>query len=206
MIFKKLILKKVKQEIKNEDLKNKLYNILMSNDVVKNINNNIDILLEIIPEIKDMINFPHNHPHHHLDVWDHTLLALSLSDTDFDVRLALLLHDIGKPHSYQDKEVRHFKGHPKVSAIIAKKILKKLNYDEDYIRQMCYLIENHDNAIEEKDIIKNYELEYKRYLIQYCDTYAHKKDTIENRVKYLNETKCLLYEYQQEDIFFVKRK
>ena len=34
------------------------------------------------------------------------------SPNDLDIRLALLLHDIGKPFSYQDDESgRHFKNH-----------------------------------------------------------------------------------------------
>ena len=37
-------------------------------------------------------------------------VALSNSNYDFEERLALLLHDIGKPFSYQDDgETRHFK-------------------------------------------------------------------------------------------------
>ena len=106
------------------DNKNTLYNILMCDDVVKNIRQNLQNLIVIIPEIADMIGFDHNHPHHHLDVWEHTLYALSLSPNNFDIRLALLLHDIGKPHSFQDDEVRHFKGHPELSAQITKYILK----------------------------------------------------------------------------------
>ena len=93
-----------------------LKEILSEDDVVTSINNNMDYLLYVIPEINNMIGFDHKHPHHHLDVWDHTLLALSLSKNDFDVRLVLLLHDIGKPFSYQEGEVRHFKNHPMVSA------------------------------------------------------------------------------------------
>ena len=65
------------------DDKEKIYHILMDEDVVSSINKNIDYLLDVIPEIKDMIGFEHRHPHHHLDVWKHTLLALSLSDKDF---------------------------------------------------------------------------------------------------------------------------
>lgn len=207
MLFKKIFLKKLKQEIKREDLKNKLYNILMNKDVIESINNNIDVLLEMIPEIKDMIGFPHNHPHHHLDVWNHTLLALSLSDMNFDIRLALLLHDIGKPHSYQDKEVRHFKGHPKKSSVIANNILKRLNFNDCYIKEMCYLIEKHDTAIKIHEIRKNCKLEYKRYLIQYADTYAHKRDMIENRVEYLIILKYVFGEYfNLEEISKIKIK
>lgn len=165
--------------------KEKVKEILMSDDVTQSINNNADILLEIIPEIRDMIGFQHNHPHHHLDVWNHTLLALSLSEPNFDIRLCLLLHDIGKPHSYQDDEIRHFKGHPLKSSIISKTILKRLGYDEKYINKICYLIENHDNPMTKEDIEKNYDISVKRFCIQYCDALAHHPDKLEKRIKYL---------------------
>ena len=47
-----------------------------------------------------MIGFDHKHPHHHLDVFNHTLYALSLSKKDFSIRMALLFHDISKPYCY----------------------------------------------------------------------------------------------------------
>jgi tRNA nucleotidyltransferase (CCA-adding enzyme) len=121
-------------------MKNRLDEILWRDDVVTSINDNLDYLLSIIPEIRFMIGFPHNHPHHHLDVWNHTLLALSLSDKDYDIRLALLLHDIGKPFSYQEGKVRHFYNHPLVSANMSMIILERLGYDKDYINYIYYLI------------------------------------------------------------------
>lgn len=105
-------------------MKEKLYNILMKDDVVKSINDNLDDLLSLIPELKDMLGFEHKHPHHHLDVWNHTLHALSLSEKDFIIRLVLLLHDIGKPYSYQEGEVRHFKKHLTISVYMSFNILK----------------------------------------------------------------------------------
>ena len=73
-----------------------LYSILMNNNVVYSIENNLEPLLNLIPELKDTIGFDHKHPHHHLDVWNHTLCALSHAPSNFDLRLVLLLHDIGK--------------------------------------------------------------------------------------------------------------
>lgn len=60
-----------------------LYSILMSDDVILEINNNLEYILNIIPEIKPMIWFDHKHPNHHLDVFNHTLYAISLSKKDF---------------------------------------------------------------------------------------------------------------------------
>lgn len=164
-----------------------LQEILLSDDVVKSINDNIEYLLTIIPEIKNMIGFDQNHPHHHLDVWNHTLLALSLSKNDFDIRLSLLLHDIGKPFSYQDEEVRHFKNHASVSAGMSKKILSRLNFDKEYVDYISNLIFNHDTPITDEQIDKDYDLCLKLYEIQKCDTLAHHPDKLEKRKKYLNE-------------------
>ena len=166
-----------------------LEKILLEDDVRSSINQNLDYLVEIIPEIKYMFNFEQHHPHHHLDVWNHTLLALSLSKKDFDVRLCLLLHDIGKPFSYQDEEVRHFKGHAKKSSEMSKDILTRLGYEEDYVDYICYLIRNHDKKITDKLIEKDYELCEKLYEMQRCDALAHHPDSLESRKTYLNETK-----------------
>lgn len=171
-----------------------LEKILGSKDVVKTINNNLDYLFDLIFELKDMVGFDHKHPHHHLDVWEHTLYALSLSPNDFEIRLVLLLHDIGKPHSYTEGEVRHFKNHPAISSKMTRVILMRLNYDIDFIDEVCYLILNHDTPIKEDEILENRELAYKRYLVQYCDAFAHHPLKMEKREKYLKKIKTYLDE------------
>ena len=173
-----------------------LQEILLADDVKLSITENIDDLLKIMPEIKYMVGFEHRHPHHHLDVWNHTLLAISLSPNDFDVRLCLLLHDIGKPFSYQEGEIRHFKNHPKVSAQIAETILKRLNFKDDYIKTICYLIANHDSPISNDMLENNYELCLKLYEIQRCDALAHHPDKLERRKEYLNKTKEKILKHQ----------
>ena len=165
-----------------------LQEILLSDDIVKSINDNMNYSLFSIPEIKSMIGFKHNHPHHHLDVWNHTLLALSLSEKDFDIRVSLLLHDIGKPFSFQEGEIRHFKNHPIVSAKMSEKILKRLGFDDDYINYICYLIEKHDTPISNEQVLYNYELCLKLLEIQRCDALAHHPDKLEKRKKYIEET------------------
>ena len=174
-----------------------LKDILLSDDIVKSINDNLDYLLGIIPEIKYMIGFEHKHPHHHLDVWNHTLLALSLSKKDFDVRLTLLLHDIGKPFSYQDEEVRHFRNHPKVSANITKEIMNRLGFDEEYTNYICNLIRNHDKLITEQQIENDYEACLTLYEVQRCDGLAHNPNHLDKRKELLSQTWEALNEYRR---------
>jgi tRNA nucleotidyltransferase (CCA-adding enzyme) len=164
-----------------------LKNILMQEDVALSIKENKAILFDIIPELKDMVGFEHNHPHHHLDVWEHTLLALSKSSKDFELRLVLLLHDIGKPHSYQDEEIRHFRNHPLKSAEISNEILKRLNIEEGKKNEVLYLIKTHDSLITDEDIKDNLALSKKRFEVQYCDSFAHNPTKIYKRINYLRD-------------------
>lgn len=168
-------------------MKEVLEDILCSANILNSINNNLDVLLKIIPELKDMIGFSHKHPHHHLDVWEHTLLALSISINQFDIRLVLLLHDIGKPHSYQDGEIRHFKNHPKVSSNMSIVILKRLGFSDEYINYISTLILKHDTEILDNDIENNFEFIKQLFKIQYCDALAHHPEKLNNRKKYLLE-------------------
>lgn len=111
--------------------------------------------------------------------------------------MTLLLHDIGKPHSYQEDEngVRHFKGHPEKSAEMAEKILTGLEYDEKQIKSICYLVENHDNVIDVNKVNNtNRKLFEKLLHIQYCDACAHAPEHIGKRIKKLDEIKSQIEE------------
>ncbi len=163
-----------------------LKEILLREDVVKSINDNLDSILTLIPELEYEIGFDQKHPHHHLDVWNHTLLALSMSKCNYITRTALLLHDIGKPFSYQEKDVRHFKGHPEKSSEMAKSILKRLNYPKEEINLICWLIKYHDTKIDTNLINNDYYNYRLLYEIQRCDALAHHPEKQEKRKAYLN--------------------
>lgn len=171
--------------------------ILLSIDLKKKIRiEEKEIIFQFIPELKEEDGFDQKHPHHCYDVWQHTVVALQRSKPDLQVRLTLLLHDIGKPYCYQeDGKVRHFKGHPQQSAKMAKEILERLGYEEREIEDICYLVANHDTIIDVEHLEKgNIGLAEKLLHIQYCDAYAHDPQHIEKRIKKLNEIKEKLEE------------
>ena len=168
----------------------KLEEILSGTDVVDNIRKNINELFCLIPELRPCVGFDQMHPHHHLDVWEHTLLALSMAPNDFQIRLVLLLHDIGKPFSYQyDGEVRHFAGHAEKSREISSEILKRFDFDKSFVDEVLYLIGEHDTEITIQEVLDNYDLSYKKYIVQKCDALAHNPTKLEKRKKYLEGTK-----------------
>lgn len=152
------------------------------------IEENFDFVKKQIPEIIPMIGFEHKHPYHHLDVWNHTLAVVSeIKSTDLETKMAGFLHDIGKPFSYQDEEVRHFHGHPEVSCKMAEEILTRLGYDDEFIENVCYLVRTHDTTINPNHLDNSYEMVMKRLEIQYADAKAHAPDKVEKRIKLLDK-------------------
>lgn len=163
-----------------------LEQILLKEDIVTAIKENEIMLFSLMPELKTMVDFPHNHPHHHLDVWNHTLLALSFSEPDLEIRLALLLHDIGKPVCYQDEEVRHFRRHPYASYLISVPILTRLGYSKNEIDRISFLVVSHDTQIDTLLEETSTELIQKLLKIQYCDAKAHHPDFVKRRIQKLD--------------------
>ncbi len=148
---------------------------LNGKEMVKSLQENRKQIFQMIPELEDEYGFEQKNPWHIYDVWNHTLVALKNSKPDLEIRLALLLHDIGKPYSYQDDgNVRHFKKHPEKGAQIAKNILERLGYNEDEVKNICFLIENHAKTIDVQDInMNNIDIMKKLLLIQYYDASAY---------------------------------
>ncbi len=73
---------------------------------------------------------------------------------------------------------------------MSKEILERLGISDDKIREMCYLIANHDNVIDVQKLkSSDIELAKKQLYIQYCDAYAHNPKYVDKRIKKLDEIK-----------------
>lgn len=177
-----------------EDLE-KLSQIVVSGKIEEN----IVFIKKEIPEIENMIGFEHRHPHHHLDVWNHTLeVVKNINSQDLELKMAALLHDIGKPFSYQDEEVRHFRGHPEVSSQMSETILRRLGYNESFIQNVCYLVKNHDTIIDPQNLDNSRKMVMKRLELQYADAKAHAPSKVEKRIKFLDSISQSLTEKIEE--------
>ena len=105
-----------------------------------------DVLWQFWPELKPLAGMTQNNPWHCWDGWEHTLHALEAAPNHATVRLAVLLHDIGKPQckSTDENGVDHFYGHPAVSAELAEKLLRALKFDSATLKRVVTLVAHHD--------------------------------------------------------------
>ena len=98
-----------------------------------------------MPEIAPTFDFLQNSRYHCYDVYEHSLMALQESNADLITRLAIYLHDVGKPHTYtEDAEGGHFKGHGAVSTQLTRDVLQRLRFDNATISSVVQLVDYHD--------------------------------------------------------------
>jgi poly(A) polymerase/tRNA nucleotidyltransferase (CCA-adding enzyme) len=104
-------------------------------------------LLEyIIPELLDGVGCRQN-KHHVYTVFEHNVRALEYAtkkNYSLEVRLASLLHDIGKPRTKNGSgENATFYNHEMVGARIAKDVLDRLKFPRDLVQKVRHLIRYH---------------------------------------------------------------
>lgn len=102
-------------------------------------------LLEIVlPELAACRNVPQKGDHL-FDVLDHSLYSCDGATENLEIRLAALLHDIGKPEAIKELPDGNviFHGHETISADLARNILRRLKYSKATERKVTHLIQNH---------------------------------------------------------------
>ena len=116
-----------------------------------------EILFQIIPFLKKTYLFNQKNKYHPHDLFEHSMFVHKLvclnklTDlNDYQVKLAAILHDIGKVVSFQEYInengiiQHHYDGHPQKSCEIALDILNDLKYSNQDKELITWLIKHHD--------------------------------------------------------------
>lgn len=105
-----------------------------------------EVFAVFIPELECEFDYNQHSKHHNLDLWHHTTRTISSIEPIPELRMTMLLHDLGKPECCKTDPdgTCHFKGHPAVSAKIAEKILHRLKFPNDFIKTFVTLVTYHD--------------------------------------------------------------
>ena len=100
----------------------------------------------VLPEFDVCMRTPQFHLHHMYNVGEHILHSLTEVEPDRILRLAMLLHDIGKPAALEVDEdgITHFHNHNVVGSDMAREILQRLRFDNDTINTVCRIVMYHD--------------------------------------------------------------
>ncbi|MEV6051581.1 CCA tRNA nucleotidyltransferase [Streptomyces sp. NPDC052107] len=104
----------------------------------------------VLPELP-ALRLERDEHHRHKDVYEHTLIvleqaiALEQGGPDLTLRLAALLHDIGKPRTRRfEKDGRvSFHHHEVVGAKMTKKRMTALKYSNELVKDVSRLVELH---------------------------------------------------------------
>ena len=105
-----------------------------------------DVFCQFWPQLGPLVTLEQHSPWHCRGGWEHTIHAVEAAPADVALRLAMLLHDIGKPacKSTDEQGVDHFYGHPAVSARLADEMLQALKFDSKTRERVVLLVKRHD--------------------------------------------------------------
>ena len=104
-----------------------------------------ELLCRIIPELAPQLGFDQKNPHHEHDIFTHTAMVVERAPKEPILRMAALLHDLGKPATFSldEKGVGHFYGHAGLGAKMAEDILRRLKCSNALRDEVTWLIAHH---------------------------------------------------------------
>jgi poly(A) polymerase len=122
-----------------------------------------ELLGQLLPEIVAMRGVqqpPEYHPEG--DVWTHTMMMLEgLRDPTPTLAMGVLLHDVGKPPTFRVAERIRFDGHVEAGVEMTRRIMARLRFSNDEMRQVEALVGNHMRFM---DVPRMRESTLKRFL------------------------------------------
>ncbi|HMO17438.1 MAG TPA: HD domain-containing protein [Oligoflexia bacterium] len=112
----------------------------------------INFFENLMPEINRCQGFEQNKFHRH-DVYEHTIDVLEMVPSTPLLRMATLLHDVGKPPSLSidNNGERHFYLHEKIGADMVNEILSRFKFSNEFINAVELLVRTHMRPIDAGD-------------------------------------------------------
>lgn len=170
----------------------------------------------VLPEFDAMMNTEQNNSHHLYSVGIHTIKAVEQAGTHTAgynqkemqiLRWTMLLHDVEKPNcKTTDNEGDHFYGHPEKGAQTAKKILRRLKFDNETIDLVVRLIKWHDYKFtltpqSMRKAVNKIGIDIMDLLfeVKQADTFAQNPITWKGKLDNLFQAKVLFQEIQAKE-------
>lgn len=134
--------------ISKERIRDELIHIFMSSHPWRGFEllHKLGLLAHVLPEVKEGVNVSQN-KHHIYTVWEHNMRALQYAADEgwsLEVRLASLLHDVGKPRTKEgDGSDSTFYGHEIIGGQMAFEALSRLKFPQSVVKKVSKLVRYH---------------------------------------------------------------
>lgn len=194
LLAKAELLKKISGERKGEELCKLLCGAHAGDILIRY----REVLRPVIPQLAEQAGFDQKNAHHCFDLLTHTARVVDAIPADPALRMAALLHDLGKKETFSldEQGVGHFYGHAQRSTAIGTALMEELRFSTAFSHRVTELIRHHDTPIpEEETLIKKRlnrlgpSLFFDLLELQRADNVAQHPD----------------YRYRQEGLFRIKR-
>ena len=155
----------------------------------------------VMPEYDDIVGLEQRTPNHIYTVDEHTLIALKSIEPDPVLRLTMLMHDFGKKQVKVTKPDGRdiFYRHPEVSAELARRILKRLKFDNYTLERTVRLVKCHGLKYDATQVDLRKALTrvgrdlFEDFIkVQIADIKGKKPDIVADKLKGM-EAKCQVY-------------
>ncbi|MDP4007423.1 MAG: HD domain-containing protein [bacterium] len=136
------------KEISAERVRDELQKLVLGEKAMEGIEalRELGLLQYVLPELEEGYGVSQN-KHHIYTVWEHNLLALQYAvknNWSLEVRLASLLHDVGKPKVKKGEgKDSTFHGHEVVGARMVERILARLKFPKKQAEKIANLVRYH---------------------------------------------------------------
>lgn len=105
----------------------------------------IDALHLILPEVEACWDFDQRNPHHADLLHEHLLKVMERVPARWPLRLAALLHDVGKPatRTVDERGIAHYYGHERVGAELTRRVCRRLRLSHADTARAVFLVRMH---------------------------------------------------------------
>ena len=164
----------------------------------------------LLPEVDALRTMPSTGGRHK-DVYRHTLLVMARTPPDSTLRLAALLHDIGKPSTKTvEGGVVHFPGHAEVGAEMTRRRLRRLGADPElnaavtllvalHLRANSYEEEWTDSAVRRLDRDAGVQLE-RLLALSRADVTSGRREAVERALRRVDALEERIYALRAADV------
>lgn len=127
-----------------------LKRMLCGSDIERVMSEFPGIFAVMIPPLADTVDYDQGSKYHNSTLYEHTARAVAAALPTVELRLAMLLHDIGKPacRSVGEDGECHYYGHAERSAAMAEALLRELKCDNALRERVVRIVRCHDIPVD----------------------------------------------------------